>query len=90
MGPAGTRRPKAAEIVLWTICPAGPESLRDRRTRERALPESRCSVYIYGRRGENLPPRAAIFERNVKFAKRAKKCEKPLDFFVKMITIVYS
>ena len=88
MGPAG--RPKAAEIVQRTICPVGPESLRDRRTRERALPESRCSVYIYGRRGENLPPRAAIFERNVKFAKRAKKCEKTLDFFVKMITIVYS
>ena len=37
-----------------------------------------------------MPPRAAIFERNVKFAKRAKKCEKTLDFFVKMITIVYS
>ena len=46
-------------------------------------------VYIYGGGRKNLRRRAAIFERNVKFAAKAKKCAKPLDFFAEMITIVY-
>ena len=45
---------------------------------------------IYLWRGEKkLAPAGGIFERNVKFAAEAKKCAKPLDFFVEMITIVY-
>lgn len=47
-------------------------------------------VYIYGEGKENLPRGAVIFERIVKFASKAKKCGKTLDFFAKMITIVYS
>ena len=50
----------------------------------------RATVYIYGGGKENLLCTAAIFERNVKFAAETKKCRKPLDFFAKMITIVYS
>ena len=43
------------------------------------------TTYVWGKSGKL----AIVFERNVKFPQDGKKYEKPLDFFGKMITIVF-
>ena len=93
-GTAGGGGP-AGQTVLRrkTVSAAGGRRVRRSRTGLRApslrLAGGAPDIYLW--RGEKkLAPEGGIFERNVKFAAKAKKCAKPLDFFAEMITIVYS